>query len=370
MTYDHKCQLADAEKRTFRWPLLVWLVNRAFLFAVAWMAICLLPMRASNDLWNAYPGANPLNSWIRWDSGWYAGIAQDGYIAAESIQEGQQRNTAFFPLYPVLTRYLTPIFGDVYISGLIIANLAFLLGLLLLHDMVRKEHGEDAARKTTALLLFHPCSFFFSAMYTESLFFLASVLFFYCCKRDRWGYAGLCTAAAVASRVVGIIFIPVLAIAVWRRYRTVSKCIHAAAPAILLGLTGAASYPLFLAFKYGNPLEFCLAQNVEGWGAGLFIFPQGPMDVFNLLFLPLAIYLLHQGRRLLQPEVIMWTFCTLVLSITRWPSMSRLVLVLFPLFVVAALKIRNRKVFSLVVAISTVLLIATTIRFSLWYWVA
>lgn len=58
------------------------------------------------------------------------------------------------------------------------------------------------------------------------------------------------------------------------------------------------------------------------------------------------------------------------MSLARWPSMSRLTMVLYPLAVVAALKLRNMKAFALVAGISIALLAVCTIRFALWYWVA
>lgn len=354
----------------FRWPLLAWLGNRMFLVVVSWLAITQLPMRSERGLWQPYPGGNPLNGWVRWDAGWYAEIARDGYLPAEKIQAGRQRNTAFFPLYPLVTRCVSRVVGDVYRSGLLVSNLAFLAALLLLHDMVRREHGEACARRTTSLLLWHPCSFFFSAMYTESLFLLCAVLFFRLAGRGRAGPAGLCAALAGATRVVGVLLAPALLIQGWRGSSSLRDRVRTMAPALLLALTGAASYAVFLAVRYGNPLEFSAAQHVEGWGTGVGFMPAGPMDVFNLLFLPLALILLWQGRRLLPPEQRAWVFLTLLLSLARWPSLSRLTLVLFPLFVVAAIKLPNRRVFASILAVSAVLLTLTTLRFALWYWVA
>ena len=207
-------------------------------------------------------------------------------------------------------------------------------------------------------------------MYTESLFLLCAILFFRFCARFRLGYAGLCAAAAGAYRVVGIMFIPAMMIIGWRKCHSFSGWLRTVVPTILVGLAGATSYVIFLTVKYGNPLEFFVAQNVKGWAAGIAAIPQGPMDIFNLLFLPLAIYLVFQGGRFLQPELMAWTILTLVMSISRWPSMSRLSLVLYPLFVVAALKIQSRRLFALILAVSTVLLAITTARFALWYWVA
>ena len=143
-----------------------------------------------------------------------------------------------------------------------------------------------------------------------------------------------------------------------------------ALPAVLIGLAGGVAYITFLALKYGNPLEFAVAQNVEGWASSSIIVPQGPMDVFNMLFLPLTLFLVFQGRKVLKTQELWWIILTVVMSLARWPSMSRLTMVLYPLFMVAALTIRQRRTFVIVATASAALLVINTIRFALWYWVA
>ena len=45
-----------------------------------------------------------LNLPARWDTGWYLGVAIDGYSCQPSLANRQQ-NIAFFPVYPMLMRY-------------------------------------------------------------------------------------------------------------------------------------------------------------------------------------------------------------------------------------------------------------------------
>jgi hypothetical protein len=51
-------------------------------------------------------------------------------------------------------------------------------------------------------------------------------------------------------------------------------------------------------------------------------------------------------------------------------SMPRFVLPLFPLFVVAALLVRNGKVGWALMTASSILLVILTMQFALWYWVS
>jgi len=353
-----------------RWPILVWLCNRLFILVIAWVALATLPVRTDEWLWNAYPPPNPLNGLIRWDSGWYVHIAQYGYIAPSEIQDGQQRNTAFFPLYPLLTRWGGKLIGDFYLSGLFISNISFLIGILLLYKKVQILYGKAVAKRTIIVLLFHPCSFFFSALYTESLFLLCAILFFHFSDRGRLCIAGVWASAATATRIVGIMFIPALIITSWYKKRSFGGFLRIALPAVLVSATGGGAYLVFLALKYGNPLEFAVAQNVEGWAASSTMIPKGPMDLFNLLFVPLVLFLLFLGRKLIKPDQFLWMALTIFMSLARWPSMSRLSLVLFPLYVVAAIRIRHRILFYSGVTASTILLVINTMRFALRYWVA
>ena len=60
-----------------------------------------------------------------------------------------------------------------------------------------------------------PTSFFFSAIYTESLFLLGTVLAFWAAYQDKWWVAGIGGAIAVLTRNLGItLLLPLAWIAV------------------------------------------------------------------------------------------------------------------------------------------------------------
>src|SRR5688572_32510267 len=46
-----------------------------------------------------------LDIWGRWDTGWYMGIAREGYLFNGDLTQ-QQSNVTFFPFYPYLVRLL------------------------------------------------------------------------------------------------------------------------------------------------------------------------------------------------------------------------------------------------------------------------
>ena len=47
----------------------------------------------------------------RWDTGWYLGIANEGYQFDPNYGPAVQQNIAFFPAFPISIRTLSPFFG-------------------------------------------------------------------------------------------------------------------------------------------------------------------------------------------------------------------------------------------------------------------
>jgi len=140
----------------------------------------------------------------RWDSVWYLAIAGQGY--GHSAQR-----TAFYPLYPLLMRIFGTLFRSDLIGGVVVSLACFGIGLVLLHRLVTLELGEGNANVCVMLIAFSPMAFFFSAVYTESLFLALSVGCIYLARRGRWWAAGLLGGLAAASRNTGVLLaVPLL----------------------------------------------------------------------------------------------------------------------------------------------------------------
>ena len=133
----------------------------------------------------------------RWDSVWYLAIAQGGY-------DHQAARTAFFPLYPLLTRGLGLVIGSDLVAGVLISVVAFFVALALLYRLVAFELDGELARITVLLVAFCPMAYFFSAVYSESLFLALAVGCIWLARTGRWGWAGLLGALAAAERATGV----------------------------------------------------------------------------------------------------------------------------------------------------------------------
>ena len=155
------------------------------------------PFGATGDLLAA-PAA-------RWDSVWYLAIADGGY-------EGGARE-AFFPLYPLLVRIGGLLVGSPLIAGALVSTALLGVALVALHRLVALDFDRDVARNAVLVTALFPMSFFFSAVYSESLFLALSVGAVLSARQDRWAWAGALGALAASTRSAGLLLlVPLLLI--------------------------------------------------------------------------------------------------------------------------------------------------------------
>ncbi len=163
---------------------LAWLSSRILVWAfvmVGHLRLQTMPPPSEKDgSWVGVP-SYWLNPWTSFDSRHFIGIAQTGYT--EPIR------AAFFPLYPLVLRLFGGSGADantLAFIGIIVSNLAFAGALWLLFCLTRDEWGETVARRAVWIEAFFPCAAFSAAVYTESLFLLLSLGFFYAARRKQW----------------------------------------------------------------------------------------------------------------------------------------------------------------------------------------
>lgn len=138
----------------------------------------------------------------RWDSVWYLTIAQNGYGDAHAHAQA-----AFYPLYPLLMRVVGWVVGGPLLAGIVVSLVCFLGALVLLHRLAALELGPRDARGTVLLVAFFPTAFYFSAVYSESLFLLVSVGAFLAARNGRWAVAGALGGLAALTRNSGVLLL-------------------------------------------------------------------------------------------------------------------------------------------------------------------
>jgi Mannosyltransferase (PIG-V) len=146
----------------------------------------------------------------RWDSAWYLVIAHYGY--RPELGTYTSARDAFFPLYPLGLHALSDLGLQAVLAGVLFSLAAFALALYCLHRLTTLElagsgrpGSGDVAGLAVLVTALAPMAFYFSAVYSESLYLALSVGLFLCARRGRWAWAGVLGALAVATRSTGLV---------------------------------------------------------------------------------------------------------------------------------------------------------------------
>jgi hypothetical protein len=151
----------------------------------------------------------------RWDAVWYLVIAHYGY--RPDLGSYTASRTAFFPLYPLGVRGISQLGVPPIAAGVALSLAAFAAALYGIHRLstlelgrlarssARPAHSGDVARLTVLVTALAPMAFFFSAVYSESLYLALSVGVFWCARQGRWAWAGALGALASATRSAGLV---------------------------------------------------------------------------------------------------------------------------------------------------------------------
>jgi len=329
----------------------------------------------------------PLDIFARWDSRWYFSIIKDGYQAPAHWGTSYS-NMAFFPLYPYLVKSLGWFGLDLpngyyILIGLILSNLCFLASAVLLYRLITGPLGlrHAAAQRALGSLFVFPASFFFSSFYPESLFLFLTLAAFTLALQEKWLLTGVCMALAVLARPQGVVLTFALAwLYMEKRYWRLQDIRpnvlwFALAPTALL----LHFYTLYL--KTGD--FFAYFDATEAWGgvqASIFQNPlqnlQGlSLDVFKIdfiliiLFLICSIYMLWKWP-IKAYGIFALIMCIMPLATGLLVSMSRELVVIFPIFILLGEKLKRREGYLFLQAAWFALQIIYFVGSVNYYWIA
>ena len=209
-----------------------------------------------------WPELPPPLGWVRYDAGWYAHIATEGY----SYTPGEQSSVAFFPAYPLVLRGLTTLGLDTFLAGVLLTMVCGVLALVLFTHWARARADEDTVRNAGLLLALYPFAFFlYGAMYSDALFLLLIVSAFLLLERGYLLPAVLLGAMATAARPVA----PALVLGLlarrleWKHERGQRWGVVDLLP--VLAAAGFLLYVFYLWRTFGEPLAFVKVQSAPGW---------------------------------------------------------------------------------------------------------
>jgi len=318
--------------------------------------------------------SEPLRSvFVTGDAEWYRSIAEDGYSRAP-YRGGTQTNVAFFPLFPLLVRYLGILPGYA-LDAILLTQLFFFGALLMLYRLARAAGcDEEVSRRALGYAAFFPTSYFFSLPVAESLFVLLAAGCCVAAFADRWWLAGLLGAAASATRLQGVLLIAFLIVLCWQRRRGWFS--------ILLVPCGLAAFCLFLWRITGHPFAFVDSQSAWQRSAGLSMsqftdfFRQLPivsaewnfraLNLLMLLLLAAAAWMLWRKGQAALAAFVVASFAVVLLS-GSLQSIGRYVLSTFPVFLALASMGGSRRTHEVVQCALAVLLGALTVLYALHY---
>ncbi len=187
-------------------------MKKLILVFVVWLGVLLAVGHFSAPL-STYPGfahcpGTAFPSYYRWDSGWYATIAGQGY---KSFSATENSSVAFFPLYPMVLR-VTHVLVQVRYSWLelYVNILCALATLLMVYRLARIDYDEWESFVVALVWLLFPASYFLLAGYPDALFALLGVLSLYFGRKREWGKAGVAAALLAITKPYGLLMLPVL----------------------------------------------------------------------------------------------------------------------------------------------------------------
>ena len=388
--------------------------SRVFVLLVGLATAALIGIHEPSWAWRFPAGAETfkgflgslLNPWAHWDGVWYIKIARAGYADADG-------STAFFPLFPLLLRYLGVLFGgNLVVTGVVVSLLCFAGSAWMLYRLVALDFDDRVAARSVVYLSLFPTSFFLQAVYTESLFLLLSLACFYWARQERWRLSGLAALFAALTRSTGALLVIPMAVYYFQRRGWRLRRADANAANLLMVVEGLLIWMAYLSLSFGKPLlfakvqdqwhrtltppNFSIGRSVEAAAQGarqllsrqyLDLYwpvskPSGAYSVATANLIGLAFLIavglcLAYGLRRLPPAYSLYGLAAaaypLLFPAKAVPLLSfpRFALAAFPVFVALALYTRDRpRTHAALVIVMIVALAALTWRFALFEWVA
>jgi len=364
---------AGWQRARTRWPvatdvLPVALATRIGVLLVGYVAVATIGFEPGNPPMR-FAVSELRNLPVRWDAGWYIGIAIDGYNFAPDVRGWQ--NVAFFPAYPMLVR-AAGLFQFTWETahvaawtGVALSLVAFCLALVYVYRIALQQGTPEAAHGAVLLLAAYPFAVYYSAPFTESLFLLAVSGAFYHQVSRQFARAALWGLVAGLTRPNGILVCVPLGIAAlrdgWAAYRDapadarVARAARAALPGLAAAATPVVGVLVFSAVCWaysGDPLLWVRAQRI-GWDRPVRGIPSlwsqasellspslawtigtRPYEVINYLAAVFALAACWPVARRVGIELAAFVAVSVLLPLVNggFASVARFTAVLFPVF--------------------------------------
>jgi hypothetical protein len=350
--------------------------------------------------------AHVFNPWAVWDGVWFVKVAADGYASNDG-------SVAFFPLYPLMVRWLGIVFdNNLVVAGIVVSLACYFAAIYFLYRLVAPKYGSLVAYRTCLYLSIFPTAFYWQAVYSESLFLLLSIVCILWSTQGRWKLAGLAGLLAALTRSAGFLLIVPMAICYFEQRDWKLRRTDAAAASLLMIPEGLMVWMAYLSLRFGKPLLFAQVQDqwrrylavptfalwksleaafqgtrqlLSGQTVQLYwpasqpgaAMPLAAANIINLGSLVIAVLPIIYGLRRLPLALSLYAIVTigypLLFPATSMPlmSMPRFVLAAFPVFMSAALFTEQRpRAHRIIAGVLIACCVALTAKFAMFSWVA
>lgn len=379
--------LGDAQIRKVRLLFVCWLFS-LLLFSFFFLALHHEPGQMPEVRLRTF-----FQRFFYWDANWFTDIARHGYRGL-SLARGwdvEYISTPFFPLYPLLIRAFSyPFLGNYDAAALAVTWLSTFLALHYLYLLSRAFQDEESSYRSCLFLLLFPTAVFLAAGYSEALFLLCAAASFYHARSSSWVAAGVWGFLACLTRPVGLAVALAIALEALRQSGWKLSRLRLRHAAVLLSPLGLVSYLLYLQAEFGDMFILFKAERL-GWHRsfnplGLF---QALRNVFStrkfftdqfaqylylvlfaILFLVLVVAVFRRFGLPLGAYSAVCYLLPMLSSPSNTPllSLNRLVLIIFPAFMVLGAWGKNRDFERLYALASTLGLAFFTAQFISGYW--
>lgn len=293
-----------------------------------------------------------LTALANWDGQHFLGIAEKGYV--------KQIQYAFFPLYPLLIKYLGVLGVFPITGGLLISLTSTFSAIFLLKKLLLLDFSKEIVGKIILFLIVFPTSFFLLVVYSEGLFlFLTILVFFFARLREvkskdkylqlltKFNYplATLFAILASDTRIVGLAVVLALWVEVYFDKKGSYRWV------VLLAPLGIGFYCLFLFLNTGNPFYFLVAE--KNWDREI-VFPgfnilrsisfivdfgltqKSLVALIDLIFTIFGFGLALRSFRFLRPSYSVYGMSCLLIPLftSSLGSIPRFLIVIFPIFII------------------------------------
>jgi len=311
-----------------------------------------------------------LNMFSRWDSPHYLFIAQNWYV-----NSGDPANfIVFFPLYPVLIKLVTFDFAYANLSGLLISNVSAFVAAVYLFKLAKLDFDDSVAKKAVVFLSIFPMAFFFSAIYTESLFFALVISSFYYARVGKWSLAGVLSLLAALTRLAGLLLLPALIVEYLHQKGWNLRKVGAEVSWVFLPVLGFLIYLGINVQVTGNPFTFVAIERVHwyqtidpllGFSRALHwattaAYPENiTIGLAGISFAAFGLAMIVAGfSKRFRMSYLVYMSLTWMLAVATgwWISVPRYIMAMFPMFILLGL-FSKRKIVILAVSVPFLVLL-------------